>query len=74
MAQMMIDLMNALGGKSRAMPVNLREQRLLGKNLFVKLRAGRVETENLAERSVVKAVRDLVDVADRQPSLAQAVS
>ena len=70
----MIDLVNALAGKFRAVSVNLREQRLPGKNLFVKHRAGRVETENLAKRSVIKAVSDFVDVADPQPSLLQAVA
>ena len=74
MAQMMIDLVNALGGKFRAVSLNLREQRLPGKNLFVELRAGRVEAENLAKRSVVKAVSDLVDVRDRQTGLLQTVT
>src|SRR5580692_9696312 len=69
----MINLVNALARKFRAVFVNLREKRLPGKNLFVKHRAGRIETENLAKRSVIKAVSDLVYVRDPQPSLLEAV-
>src|SRR5271156_2087761 len=52
MAQMMADLVNALSRESRAVPANLFEQGVPGKNFFVKHRAGRVETENLPKRSV----------------------
>src|SRR5580704_9137753 len=73
MTQMMAHLVNAFGRILGIVPIYLREQRLLRENFFVERRAGLVEAENLAERRVVEAVRDLINLRQRQTGLLEAV-
>ncbi|MFZ1890365.1 MAG: hypothetical protein WAU33_20245 [Candidatus Binataceae bacterium] len=61
---MMIDLVNAFGREIRPPPMDLFDQRIPGKDCFVKQRTRRVETENLSKRLVIEAMRDFVDVAE----------
>src|SRR6202140_2193278 len=69
MTQMMAHLVNPFGGILGIVPVYLREQRLLRENFLVERRAGLIEAENLAERRVVEAMRNLINLRQRQTGL-----
>ena len=64
MRQVMIHLMNLVGGKAGEMLLHFGEQLFARENLFVLLGGRGVEHERSAIRRVVEAVRDFVDVAD----------
>src|SRR5262252_5259193 len=73
MRQMVIDSVRALSGKPMQITPNQGEQRLFREDLAVKLRADRIERIKFLVGGVIKSVRQLVDLVDRDASFSQTV-
>src|SRR5262249_1731166 len=71
--QMVIDAMGALSGKSTQITPRQGEQRLFREDLAVKLRIDRIERIKLLVAGVIKSVRQLVDLIDRDASFSQTI-
>ena len=73
MGEVVVHLMNAIGGEIRERPVESLEQCLAGEDLPVLLGRDGVHQVHGAVRRVVEAVRDLIDVARLDAGCRQAV-
>src|SRR5215470_4613858 len=73
MRQMVIDCVRALSGKPMQITPNQGEQRLFREDLAVKLRAERIERIMFLVRGVIKSVRQLVDLVDRDARFSQTI-
>src|SRR5215475_4212076 len=71
--QMVIDTVRALSGKPMQIAPNQGEQRLFREDLVVKLLADRIERIKFLVGGVIKSVRQLVDLVDRDASFSQTI-
>src|SRR5215813_13771071 len=72
MRQVVIDSMDALSGKPTQITPRQGEQRLFREDLAVMLRADRIERIEFLVRGVIKSVRQLVDLVDRNAKIGRA--
>src|SRR5215470_5508755 len=73
MRQMVIDSVRALSGKPMQITPNQGEQSLFREDFVVKLRADRIERIEFLVGGVIKSVRQLVDLFDRDARFSQTI-
>src|SRR6266508_6746076 len=71
--QVVIDSMDALSGKPTQITPRQGEQRLFREDLAVMLRVDRIERIEFLVGGVIKSVRQLVDLVDRDASFSQTI-